>query len=111
MTGPEIDLGHGHFLRYFRWEPDDLPENRAQYGVPLPCVEKAGAQVSHAKPDGSECFSGIYFDLPELRKHWGNDDRHYWQVQSWEPLTVSPSLLCTRCGDHGFIRDGKWVPA
>jgi hypothetical protein len=26
-------------------------------------------------------------------------------------LTLSPSLLCMRCGDHGFIRNGKWVKA
>ena len=29
---------------------------------------------------------------------------------AYDPLTVAPSLLCA-CGDHGFIRDGKWVPA
>lgn len=27
------------------------------------------------------------------------------------PLTVDGSLLCTDCGDHGFIRDGRWVAA
>lgn len=26
-------------------------------------------------------------------------------------LTVEGSLLCTDCGDHGFIREAKWVPA
>jgi len=35
-------------------------------------------------------------------------------------LTLSPSILCVlgsgtgsdeRCGFHGFVRDGKWVPA
>jgi hypothetical protein len=34
-----------------------------------------------------------------------------WTVVSESPLTLSPSLLCPRCGHHGFIRDGKWVPA
>ena len=29
-----------------------------------------------------------------------------------DPLTISPSLLCPqKCGTHGFIIDGKWVPA
>jgi hypothetical protein len=51
--------------------------------------------------------------------------RALWQVQTWEPLTISPSLLCkmprfgpdnkaipgTECGDHGFIRGGRWVRA
>lgn len=30
---------------------------------------------------------------------------------SRDPLHVEPSILCLSCGDHGFIRDGKWVPA
>jgi hypothetical protein len=34
-----------------------------------------------------------------------------WTLESKEPLTVSPSLLCRSCGSHGFIRDGKWVQA
>lgn len=24
-------------------------------------------------------------------------------------LTVTPSLLCPRCGNHGFITDGRWI--
>lgn len=34
-----------------------------------------------------------------------------WDLIALEPLTISPSLLCNACGHHGFIRDGKWVPA
>lgn len=26
-----------------------------------------------------------------------------------DPLTVSPSVLCPDCGDHGFVRCGSWV--
>lgn len=33
-----------------------------------------------------------------------------WEMSSEDPLTLSPSLLCS-CGDHGFIRDGGWAPA
>lgn len=105
----EIDLGHDHFLSYFRWAPDDLPENVARYGTPLPCVEKAGATVRHASKAGADCLSAVHFDIPEMLLFGG--DRNVWKVKSWEPLTLSPSLLCIRCGDHGFIRDGKWVPA
>ena len=25
--------------------------------------------------------------------------------------TLAPSILCRACGEHGFLRDGKWVPA
>lgn len=34
-----------------------------------------------------------------------------WTVTCWEPLTVTPSLLCRDCGTHGFITAGAWVPA
>ncbi len=37
-----------------------------------------------------------------------------WTVQQTDPLTVTPSVWCKPpggCGLHGFIREGKWVPA
>lgn len=42
---------------------------------------------------------------------WIPVGRGQWTLVSENPLTLAPSLLCTVCGDHGFIRDGKWVPA
>ncbi|MEV4783965.1 hypothetical protein AB0K53_00675 [Streptomyces tuirus] len=32
-------------------------------------------------------------------------------VVAREPLHLEPSLLWRCCGTHGFVRDGKWVPA
>ncbi len=32
-----------------------------------------------------------------------------WRVVQTEPLTVEPSINCTRCGTHGWVRDGAWV--
>lgn len=34
-----------------------------------------------------------------------------WELVQAVPLTISPSILCHRCGTHGFWRDGAWVPA
>lgn len=34
-----------------------------------------------------------------------------WELLQREPLTLGGSLLCRACGRHGFIRDGRWVPA
>ena len=34
-----------------------------------------------------------------------------WNVESLDPLTLSPSIACRNCSHHGWIRDGKWVPA
>lgn len=34
-----------------------------------------------------------------------------WEMSgAGETLTLSPSVLCVD-GDHGFVREGKWVPA
>lgn len=32
-------------------------------------------------------------------------------VHSRDPWHLEASLLCPECGLHGWIRDGKWVPA
>ncbi len=104
MSEP-LDLGHNHTLRYTTWAPDR--GLNPQY-ADLPDVERIGAIVAHHKPDGSSCEGAIFFDSETARRVL--PDRPRWTVQSWEPLTLNPSLLC-HCGDHGFIRDGRWVQA
>jgi hypothetical protein len=103
---PPLDLGHSHTLKWLSWSPDrDLNPQYADQ----PDIERAGAIIDHIRADGSQCDGGvIHFDLPGVREIVPN--RAVWTVESWEPLTLSPSLLC-HCGDHGFIRDGRWVPA
>lgn len=32
-------------------------------------------------------------------------------VESTDPWTLSPSLLCDFCGLHGFISNGRWINA
>lgn len=34
-----------------------------------------------------------------------------WHLVSGDPLTIEPSILCRTCGLHGWIRQGRWVPA
>ena len=104
----EIDLGEDHVLRFTQWKPDrDLNPQYAH----LSDVDRLGAVVRHKTPDGGDCMSGIYFDTPETKRVIAEafPDRSTWTVESWDPLTISPSLLCRACGDHGFIREGKWV--
>lgn len=110
MTSERIDLGHNHFLEYTCWNPDDLPRNRELYGYPLPNIQRSGAIIYHPNlKTGGECMSGIHFDVQGMRPHW--DNRQLWKVEQLEPLTLSPSILCLGCGDHGFIRNGVWVTA
>lgn len=82
------DIGHDTYIAYFS----------------TTSVEKAGLIEVHKKPDGELCFGSVYFEGTK-------GDGPKWKVESLEPLTISPSLLCKVCGHHGFIRQGKWVPA
>ena len=103
MTGNVIDLGSGHAMRYTGWSPDrDL--NPQYEGIPD--IERIGVIID----TGNGCESAAFFDIPGAREVLG-PDRPLWTVESWDPLTLSPSLLCKLCGDHGFIREGRWVPA
>ena len=82
-----IDLGHAHHAKPLRHEGAEI-----------------GFLIRHLKPSGEDCWGTVYYTHPEPEKH------PIWTLKSREPLTLSPSILCS-CGDHGFIREGKWVPA
>jgi hypothetical protein len=97
-----IDLGSGHTATFVSWSPDR--ELNPQY-ADLPDIERVGVIVD----TGNGCKSMAMFDLPAVRQVF--PDRPVWTVESWDPLTLSPSLLCKLCGDHGFIREGRWVGA
>lgn len=104
----DLDLGNDHYLTYVSWKPDYLPANVAIFGDPLPDVEKAGASIWHLSEGTENWHSGfVTFDIPETKKM---GKVNMWKVESWDPLTLSPSILCS-CGDHGYIREGKWVRA
>jgi hypothetical protein len=32
-------------------------------------------------------------------------------IDQTDPLTLSPSLLWPCCNTHGWIREGRWIPA
>ncbi len=52
----------------------------------------------------------IAFDTPEAREVTTAASPK-WTVESWDPLTLSPSILCRPCGHHGWIRGGRWESA
>jgi len=61
-----------------------------------------GFAYVHPRPDSGEWCEGW---VP-LRA--GDES---WDLISYDPLELSPSLLCRSCGHHGWIRNGNWVPA
>lgn len=101
---PPLDFGYGVRGRWYngRREGD----------------EHVGLLYSHPMPNppvpGRRCMGSILFDTPAAREaipeHFAKGHAA-WQLNSLEPLDVSPSLLCVTCGHHGFIRNGAWVPA
>lgn len=66
---------------------------------------RVGLVESHPSPEGYGCGGALTFDVPEADGLAGPR----WTVESWEPLTISPSVRCS-CGWHGFIREGRWCP-
>ena len=88
------DIGSGVHIRFF--------QNKGN--------RRAGIIVSHRHDDGAVCSGAVPFDVPE--NQWDKErGRPLWAVESLDPLTISPSVHDPSCGLHGFIRDGKWVPA
>lgn len=90
MPYSELDLGDNHTLKWISDKEDNI----------------VGATEAHYKPGTEEkCMGAVFFNVPE-----NTDRKVMWEVESWVPLTISPSVLCS-CGSHGFIREDKWVPA
>ena len=95
------------------WPPADVQLNDLGQGVSWSkSVTQDGEWVGILEwhvckdPDGELSPGGVYFqNAPE----WMRGPR--WTVECEDPLTISPSVLCRTCGLHGFIREGRWMPA
>lgn len=66
-----------------------------------------GLTEAHKDKGGNVCMGYVRFE--GTRGGYGSDNAAKWKVESVSPLTLSPSILCRTCGNHGFIRQGKWV--
>ena len=106
-----LDFGQGVTGRFISWAPDrDLNPQYAD----VPDVDRYGLVHTHPRPDGQgTCSSMLTFDGDVSRRI--DPDKPRWTVESLEPLTLSPSIRCSPdkggCGIHGYIREGRWVPA
>lgn len=100
-----FDLGEDHWAEYTAWAPDRELNPQSAH---LPDVDKYGILIYHKNPSGEWCagfctFAGdVQREVAPLATTW--------DVVSWDPLTITPSVLCS-CGDHGFIREGRWARA
>lgn len=90
----DIDLGDDHLLAFAEYEG-----------------ERSGASVWHRKADGSICAGWIAFEGRAWARSFTGNPIATWKIEQEDPLTLSPSLLCRACGDHGFVRGGRWVRA
>ncbi len=117
MSAQPIDLGLGHdatpIVATAHYRRSDTPEGPVcdsvdESGI---CLHRHlyGFHVTHPDGKGGRCRSAIAVPMPTLPEQESPGD--LWTLVSREPLTLAPSLLCRACGDHGFIREGRWVPA
>ena len=90
-----LDFGEGQGLTWVTNDQEDV----------------IGAIEYHITPEGKRCEGMISFNVPERDAKYNTGNPPLWDVPSWDPLTLSPSVLCRVCGHHGWVRDGKWVPA
>lgn len=91
----KIDIGHNHQIEFVPYRDDP----------------KAALNDYHLKADGTECKGFVAIEGGTWAAVFAKGQIATWKIEQLEPLTLSPSLLCRVCGDHGFIREGKWVPS
>jgi hypothetical protein len=91
----EFDLGGGYS---FTWLTED--------GQVIGLIEH------HPKPEGGPgLYCGGYISWVPGGTRSAKHQLVAGSPGDEEHLTISPSLLCRTCGNHGFIRDGKRVTA
>lgn len=98
----EHDLGDGHSFNWY--VDDDGAFGLIEHHPPGPDA-----------PDGARMCGG-YIAWRQPVSPPGQSLAANHQLVSGGPgdeasLTVAPSLACRSCPSHGFIRDGRWIPA
>lgn len=100
-TAP-IDIGHGLTAALRTAEHDMAPEGSHPGWV---AGDVVGVLLTHscAKRNGEVVQDFIPVNYMGAA--------HDWKLESRDPITMSPSVHYLCCGLHGWVRDGKWVPA
>lgn len=100
-----IDLGHDVRYSFASWHPNRELNPHTRH---LPDVDRYQLLLEHQCGD-RRVANGCTLDSDVSREL--EPTRPRWTVVSWEPLTLDPSILCLSCKLHGWIREGRWVPA
>lgn len=91
-----IDLGDNHILTFCSYEGES----------------RVACNIKHLTKDGNECNGFIAFRGRAWEKTFTVPNTiTAWDVIQDEPLTLTPSILCRGCGDHGFVTNGRWIKA
>lgn len=75
----------------------------AAAGINLLFYEATGEWRFEHVCDRSARGAGVIICAPLL------SDMHV--IVTLDPLTITPSIMCSDCGTHGLVRDDAWVPA
>lgn len=91
---------HGYPLGHQHWYTIEVDQQGREVG----CL------VWHPHPStpGGIHAGGVLFDTEAGQATQRN--AAHWHLVSRDPLHIEPSVLCS-CGDHGFIRNGRWESA
>jgi hypothetical protein len=92
----DLDLGDGHWLDWTSYQG-----------------QRCGGIITHTcaiSPTNETglCSGSFWIDGNAFYRAQGTT-RPIWQLTGPDTApTMTPSFLC-HCGDHGWVRDGKWV--
>jgi hypothetical protein len=99
MSGPhgerfDVDLGDGHWIEWTTYK--DV---------------RCGGIITHRsdKTETGYCSGAFWIDS-RYNEDCGTQHAIWQMTGTFECPTLSPSFLC-HCGDHGWVRDGKWIQA
>lgn len=71
--------------------------------------EAAGINEWHRRSDGGWCRGWVAFHGSRWAEQFKSGDVG-WKLVQRDPLTLTPSIKCRACGNHGHITNGRWVP-
>lgn len=92
IVAKSAHIGHGVYIRLTGLRGSEIP---------------GGLLLYHRHRDGAVCGGAVPFDVPGA-----DTSRPRWTVQSWYPLTLSPSIADHTCSEglHGHIVNTAWIP-